>query len=192
MRSENSISSYQRGGQPAQRGVSIHGITKRWLSWDPRRVTTAAALSYLVDPPPGEAWVLTMVDELDSIHGGTIYGSSDDVALSLWVPDDHDRLGEVALSVRQCRKKYPDRRRVVYLPPMVAHRPDSEHSAVYERSATAQQKLLLYEAGAQIIAGQLPFLLKSLLRLMVQPGNVTHGNHRFTRGLLDRLPWQQK
>ncbi len=146
----------------------LTGKTLRWQSWDPAGRITAALKEVMQTADDSQHWQLVRVQELSQMSSKGL-----DIGLALWVVDGSQAIGEVAFSVRQVADIVPSRRRVCFL-----HDDASDYSS------------LLVEAGAQIVASQLPFLIDTMPKLLSEATDSICGTHPFTVGLLQRLPWK--
>lgn len=53
------------------------------------------------------------------------------------------------------------------------------------------EEIRLREAGAQIVAQQIPWMQKQLPNILALAPRRSGGNHPLTSGLVDRLPWKE-
>ena len=152
----------------------LHGQTLLWSSRDASGVITAALGRML--------WELLGTDD----SGSRLLRATNDeqlnqlarthaLGLALWSVDDDSQLSHVCQSLCALRECSPETICVVY-------------------AELAQKDLLsvLVEAGAQLVAYDVPSLQSALVRIVRVAPRSSGSLHPLTTGLLKQLPWGEQ
>lgn len=150
--------------------ILLEGQTFGWITWDPS-MTISSALRSMLNDYFGSRKVRISLEAARGLEEVAALVQRTQASL-LTLIGDENHVVHMAKTIRQVRSRSPATVRLVYL------------TTNFEQFA-----LLMLEASAQIVVGELPSLQRVLPRIAECAPMKSSGYHPLTSGLVDRLPW---
>ncbi|MGN6134216.1 MAG: hypothetical protein ACTHOU_06915 [Aureliella sp.] len=148
----------------------LFGQTLAWVTYDPERTVSAALRWMLREALAPQDVQLAIVEATSAEVAGSLVEQHAAGLMTLVLAEEDWPGGCRALRRVQLRRSRT--LRCVYLP-----------------SPAPLDRLPLLEAGAQIVADQIPWLQRLVPKIVERAPRKSGGNHPITSGLVDRLPW---
>lgn len=166
--------------QVARRSGLLFGETLSWVTYDQARTVSAGLRSLLRGALDPRGVRLEIAEAASAEEAASLVEQQRAGLLTLVLSED-DRTGPSgtgpgwAAACKALRRVQVRRSRCL--------------RCVYVAQPEMASDLRLFEAGAQIVLNQIPWLQRLVPRIIEQAPRKSGGSHPITAGLVDRLPW---